>query len=277
MKKLIAILLVLLLTASLFAGCQNEKSPATTAAPLAPAESDTQHQSEPAGTEAPATDAPVTEAPVTEAPATTEALEPVDVDGAQLLKVAAEKMKEVKSLRFKMEMSIEIIADQLGSMEMIYSADGEHTADPNATHLKGNVSLFGFMESPIEEYTFVEDNKSISYEWDNDAQTFERSETELGEKEDEQQEAKEFDYSTLDAVTVKDGGEYVVTVNATMKQARVLMQLGAGVLSGSETTEMLDADDSEDEDEKDVKLPMIFRIDEASGRITGFRFFKAFF
>lgn len=33
MKKLIAILLVLLLTASLFAGCQNEKSPATTAAP----------------------------------------------------------------------------------------------------------------------------------------------------------------------------------------------------------------------------------------------------
>ena len=192
------------------------------------------------------------------------------MDGAQLLKVAAEKMKEVKSLRFKMEMSIEIIADQLGSMEMIYSADGEHTADPNATHLKGNVSLFGFMESPIEEYTFVEDNKSISYEWDNDAQTFERSETELGEKEDEQQEAKEFDYSTLDAVTAKDGGEYVVTVNATMKQARVLMQLGAGVLSGSETTEMLDADDSEDEDEKDVKLPMIFRIDEASGRITGF-------
>ncbi len=270
MKKLTAILLVLLLTASLFAGCQNEKTPDTTAAPAA--DSGAQYQSEAATTAAPVTDAPATEAPATEAPATeapaTEALEPVDVDGAQLLKDAAEKMKELKSLRFAVDLNEEITSEGF-TIGVAIKTEGAHTAEPNATYQKGSMEMFG-MEIPVEEYRFVQGDTLVTYSYDMERESFLRSESEL---EEEETDDEELDYSTLETSTAKDGSEYVVTVNSSYEQAGRLMKLGAGILAGSEATEML-PDFSDDEQSAelmgDMRFPVVFRIDEASGRITGF-------
>ena len=266
MKKLTAILLVLLLTASLFAGCQNEKTPATTAAPA------TTEAKAPDTTAAPVTDAPATEAPATEAPDTeapaTEALEPVDVDGAQLLKDAAEKMKELKSLRFAVDLNEEITSEGF-TIGVAIKTEGAHTAEPNATYQKGSIEMFS-MEIPVEEYRFVQGDTLVTYSYDMERESFLRSESEL---EEEETDDEELDYSTLETSTAKDGSEYVVTVNSSYEQAGKLMKLGAGVLAGSEVTEMLpDFSDDEENSELmgDLRFPFVIRIDAASGRITGF-------
>lgn len=273
MKKLIAILLVLLLTASLFAGCKDEKTLDTTAAPAA--ETAARYQSEPASTEAPATESPATETPAaaeSTEPESSSAPVPVEADGVKLLKEAAEKMTALNSLGFRLEFLEEITSESI-SMGISLKADGAATTDPKATHLKGSMSVLG-MEFPMEEYSFAKDNTLVRYEWDEEEQSFLRSESEPEEADPDETPAAP-DYDALEISTAKDGSEYVLTVNAGPEQFAALFQVVGGFLNGSNSTDMLSSlseltDAGDEEELANMRFPLIFRIDEASGRMTCF-------
>lgn len=250
MKKLIALLLSVLLLAALFTGCMGIK-------PL-----------DPPGSE-PAEKEPVStgEAP-SGTPADTQAPVPADADGAALLARAVELLNAAGSLRFHIEIN-ETVSTEGFAITIDFDADGVHSSDPKAIYIKGKASVFG-MEIPMEQYRFTEDDAVINYSWDDERQIFLRSEEALPE-ETAQAAAPTLDYAALETSTAREGGEYVVTVNATLEQAAVLLQQTASVLSDSEAEDVMpDLEDSEGAEAlKDVRFPLVFRIDEASGHLTG--------
>ena len=277
MKKLTAILLILMLTAALFTGCMNAKLP----------EPKTSADKEPAATKAaaatdkvPATDAPAETdkpaapdssadpAPSTDTPTDTHRPVHGNTDGATLLAEAGRKLAEAKSLRYHMEISEEISSEGI-HMTFSVQNDGAYTAEPQASYSKGSISMFG-MNIDVEEYTFVNGHTKTTYTWDTLRKVFQRSETEVDD--DDAAEAPKLDYEAMDITTEKEGDAYIVTVNATYEQTAAFLRIATDFLKGSESSAML-PDLDEDEEAaalKEAKYPLVFRIDESTGRLIGF-------
>lgn len=289
MKKILSLLLVLLLSASLFSGCLStgkllggEDRPTE-----GPGDDGTAQATLPTFAEIPTGTQTATEAPNTQAPAPTERPgEPVSAEesseAVRLLAEALEKARTLESLGFRLELEQRIDMAEEGQdfdLDMTLRAEGAHTAAPDATWLKGSVSVLGF-EIPMESYLFREAGKQTEYSWDDNEKTFYRSETPLSAPE-AQEEGPAPEPAAQSWTVTRAEGEYRLEALVKVPEAQPLLRAATSFLPGTgvldEFSDLFDFEQEGAQDPEEAQilqegqLLLCFRVDPETGYLTGFR------